>query len=84
MSQLNEIRRLAGIPLKEEEDRTHNFNEMMRQAKSIKMDLRGGREDLDPCIEVHLKNGDMVYISADPDGKSIGWCYEDEAGADAP
>jgi len=83
MSILNEMRKLAGLPLKEEE-RTRNFNEMMRQAKSVKMDLRGGREDLDPHLEIILKNGDMVYISANPDGKTIQWCYEDEAGADAP
>lgn len=83
MNTLNEIRKLAGLPLMEEE-RTRNFNEMMRQAKSVKMDLRGGREDLDPHLEIILKNGDMVYISADPDGKTIDWCYEDEAGADAP
>ena len=79
MNTLNEIRKLAGLPLKEEE-RTRNFNEMMRQAKSVKMDLRGGREDLDPHLEIILKNGDMVYISADPDGMTIDWCYEDEAG----
>ena len=77
---LNEMRRIAGIPLKEESDRSRNFNEMMRQAKSIKMDLRGGREDLDPHIEITLKNGDIAYISADPNGKTIGWGYEDETG----
>lgn len=79
MNTLNEMRKLAGLPLKEEE-RTRNFNEMMRQAKSVKMDLRGGREDLDPHLEIILKNGDMVYISADLDGMTIDWCYEDEAG----
>lgn len=59
--------------------RTRNFNDMMRQAKKIKMDLRGGDENLDPTIEITLKNGDVVFITANPNGKSIGWGYEDEA-----
>lgn len=59
-----------------------NFNQVLRAAKSIKIDKRPGLgEDYDPHIEIRLTDGSMVYISADNTAKTrIGWSFEDESG----
>lgn len=59
-----------------------NFNQVLRSAKSIKIDKRPGLgEDYDPHIEIKLQDGSMVYISADNTAKTrIGWSFEDEVG----
>ncbi len=81
---LTRLQQLAEGNAPAEKPRTRNFNEMLRTAKSVKLDLRGGNVKLDPNLEIKLKDGTIVYIAANPNGKSIGWTYESEAGADAP
>jgi hypothetical protein len=59
-----------------------NFNQVLRAAKSIKIDKRPGLgEDYDPHIEIKLNTGEMVYISSDDSGgHRIDWSFEDESG----
>lgn len=71
---------LAPSVIVAETPRLKNFNDVLRNAKKIKVDTRGGDANLDPHIEIQLKNGDTVLISVDDTrGKKIGWSYDDES-----
>jgi hypothetical protein len=81
---LSRLAALAGTAqptqITEEAERVRSFHEVLRNAKTIRIDDRGGDKNLHPHIEIDLADGTQVLISGDDDeGKDIGWGYEDES-----
>jgi hypothetical protein len=76
ISAINRVKRMTTA-------RTRNFNDILRQAKKIRIDKNDNGPDFDAHIEITMKDGSIVFISLDDSSKSktkIGWTYEDETG----